>query len=331
MTMATDTTAPEIPKTPWGLLPPRMRVLYVCTRGRTGGWLADALAADSASDVVLDEVNSVSTGLERLRDELFDAVLLGHEPGELDALRMAEGVRAANPDLPIVILGAQSEQELAAQCYEIGVDAYVCVNTATTRALLWSANRAIEYHRLRAENRRFSQVQKQRLTQEQDEVQQLLSQQRALTFGLEAMRTRSEALPADADQDPSVVSEESPEGNAVQAPQTLPGRLVDHYSNLLRAHVIMGSGNLTDEMNKLANLLASAGVTAQQTMLLHLQALDELVRGLGTRSARHVMNRADLLVLDVMIHLVEEYRRRFIERKNPPEQRLLPGFARASA
>lgn len=325
--MTTGTIAPEIPRTPWGLLPPRMRVLYVCTRGRTGGWLADALAADTASDVVLDEVNRISTGLERLRDEPFDAVLMGHEPGELDALRMAGGVRAANPDLPIVVLGAQSEQELAAQCYEVGADAYVCVNTATTRALLWSMSRAIEYHRLTAENRRLSQLQKQRLTQEQDEVQQLLSQQRALTFGLQAIRARSDPLPSASGRGAGGDSDPPADECTGRAPIRLPERLVDHYRDLLRAHVIMGSGNLSDEMNKLADLLATAGVTAQQTMELHLRALDELVRGLGTRSARHVMNRADLLVLDVMIHLIEEYRRRFLERKNPPEQRRLPGFA----
>ena len=88
----------------------------------------------------------------------------------------------------------------------------------------------------------------------------------------------------------------------------------------------MGSGNLTAEMNTLADLLAAAGVTPQQTMLLHLEVLEQLVHGLGSRSARHVMSRADLLVLEVMVHLAEGYRRRYLERKHPPRQLPLPGF-----
>jgi hypothetical protein len=107
----------------------------------------------------------------------------------------------------------------------------------------------------------------------------------------------------------------------------LPEKLVVHYSELLRAYVIMGSGNLSAEMSTLAELLVSAGVTPQQTMLLHLKVLEQLIHGLGSRSARHVMSRADLLVLEVMIHLAEGYQSRYLDRKHPPQQLLLPGIA----
>jgi hypothetical protein len=72
----------------------------------------------------------------------------------------------------------------------------------------------------------------------------------------------------------------------------------------------MGSGNLSGEMGSLAELLAESNVTAPQTMQLHVQVLEELVNGLGSRSARHVMTRADLLVLEVLVHLAERYRQR---------------------
>ncbi len=60
-------------------------------------------------------------------------------------------------------------------------------------------------------------------------------------------------------------------------------------------------------------------------MQLHLQVLEETVRGLGTRSARHVMSRADLLVLEVMVHLTEDYRELWLERCHPPRQQWLWG------
>ena len=88
----------------------------------------------------------------------------------------------------------------------------------------------------------------------------------------------------------------------------------------------MGFGNLTEEMSALAELLAAGGVTAQQTMHLHVRVLEELIQGLGSRSARHVMNRADLLVLEVLVHLTEEYRERYHRRLSPPLQLMLPDF-----
>ncbi len=73
-----------------------------------------------------------------------------------------------------------------------------------------------------------------------------------------------------------------------------PTRLVAHYREMLRAYVVMGAGNLADEMNTLANLLAEAGISARRTMQLHVQVLEELIGTLGNRSAqaRHQSRRS---------------------------------------
>jgi len=109
-------------------------------------------------------------------------------------------------------------------------------------------------------------------------------------------------------------------------PLTLPEELFVHYRELLRTYVIMGSGNLGNELKRLAELLVSAGTTARQTMQLHLRVVEELVHGLGARSSRHVMTRADLLGLEVMVHLAEGYRGRYEQKMHPPRQQSLPGF-----
>ena len=140
----------------WQGLPARMRVLSITTRRRTGSWLAEALAADSASQVLLEEVVGAVTGLARLRDEVFDAVLVAHEPGELDALGLIEGYRAGGASEPIIVLGTQSEPEITALCYEVGADGYLCVNTATTRNLIWVTARAVQRHELIRQNQRLA-------------------------------------------------------------------------------------------------------------------------------------------------------------------------------
>jgi hypothetical protein len=67
-------------------------------------------------------------------------------------------------------------------------------------------------------------------------------------------------------------------------------------------------------------------VTARQAVQLHLHVLEEMIRGLGNRSSRHVMNRADLLILEVIVDLAESYRERYFQRIHPPKQLLLPGI-----
>jgi DNA-binding NarL/FixJ family response regulator len=300
-----------------GGLPARMQVLHIANQHGLGDWLAEAFLADSASDVRLSKAVGTTAGLSRLRHDVFDAILISHQPGDLDALETVEGIRAAHPDVAIVVLGAQSEQEMSALCFEVDADAYVCVHTATTRALIWQIARAIERHQLLAENRRLHQGEQHRLQLEHQEVQRLLEQQRSLIKNLAAI-----------DQPQEAGCETTPVAASNQAAATpeLPQRLVVHYRELLRTHVIMGSGQLTEEMNKLADLLATAEVTARQMMWLHLRVLEELIRGLGNRSARHVMNRADLLVVDVLVHLAERYRQRYLDRVRPPRQMLIPGL-----
>ncbi len=307
------------------MLPRRMRVLYITTYHRTGGWLAEALAADSAADVVLEEAVGVPTGLARLRDEIFDAVLVSHEPGELDALDLLEVLRTGGSDEPIVVLGAQSEQELTALAYEVGADAYLCVNTTTTRTLLWTVARSMERRQLLRENQRLAQADRHRLDLEHQEAQRLLEQQRALIHDLEALEQASSTAGASRAETATKPAATSPAALDSQS-IPLPPRLVDHYRQLLRAYVIMGSGNLSAEMGGLADLLVAAGVSASQAIQMHLHVLEELVRGLGSRSTRHVLNRADLLALEIMVHLAEGYRQLYQQRLHPPQQQLLPGF-----
>ena len=298
-------------------MPPRMVALYVTTRGRTGGWLAEAFAADSASEVILEEALGTAGGMARLRDEAFDAVLVSHEPGELDALELIEGYRAGGADEPIVVLGSQSEQEMAALCYEVGADGYLCVHTATTRNLIWVVARAIQRHYLLRENHRLNQAEQTRLQREHDEADRLLRQQRTLLGDLQTLRHGEPGRPDPLADDHAWTSRELPH---------LPQQLIAHYRELLRAYVIMGSGNLACELKRLADLLVGAGLSAQQTMHLHLYVLEELVHGLGARSTRHVMTRAGLLALEVMVHLAEGYQERYQQRAYPPVQRMLPGF-----
>jgi DNA-binding response OmpR family regulator len=298
-------------QTVWGQMPARMRVLFVTGAQRTGNWLAEAFTADSACEVTLERAVGVAQGLALLRDEVYDAVLISHEGDQLDALAVLEAVRTGSrEDQPIVVLGTQSEEEMSALCFEAGGDAYVCVNTTTTRTLLWKIAFARERHLLIAENRRMRHAQRHQLQLEHDEATRLLRQQRDMLSDLESLYASSRRTT----------------GATEQESLDLPQALIGHYRELLRAYVIMGSGNLGEEMSHLGELLICANVAPQQVLRLHLVVLEEMVHGLGNRSARHVMNRADMLILEVMINLAEGFRDRCQQRLEPLRQRWLPGL-----
>ncbi len=310
-----------------------MRLLFVSGRERIGAWLVESLAKEIPGTVCRDEISGSVAGLAKLREENYDLVFLSHEPPELDALQLAQAARASGADCPMIVLGNQSEQELSVVCLEHGADAYLCAHTAVVRGLRWVVTRAIEWRHLVRESRRLLQNEEQRIQREHEEVQRLLQQQAAL-----ARRGKAELAGArahcsaaahrlDPKSDPwSSAAEQPAEITSIPVLPLLPPALTTHYRQLLRTYVIMGSGNLARELSDLVAILCAAGISAAQALELHVAVVAELIRGLGQRSTRHVLARADLLILELMMRLADSYRTRYRELRSAAEQPFLPGL-----
>jgi hypothetical protein len=185
----------------------------------------------------------------------------------------------------------------------LNVDILVSAKGWESSALVQSIQRAVERVRMLHEIDRLASADRRRLVRERDEADYLLAQQRRILSALEQF--------AGPEHDGSA-RETSPHG-AGQVGHVdrvrLPTEFDDYYQELLRTYVIMGSGNLAVEIDKLAGLLAQAGLAPREVLDLHLERVERLVRGLGNRSTRHVMARADLLALELLVHLGECYRR----------------------
>ncbi len=296
-------------------LPARLKVLYFAAPDGDGRWLADAFAADGAVEILLEQTAEAAAGLTRLRDEAFDAILVTHEPCRFDGLELAEAIRAGGSEEPLIVLGREPAQAMDALAYEAGADEYCCLPETTVRGLLWKLARATQRFALLRENRRLQQAERQRLQHEHQEAERLLEQQRGLIEDLECLSNSVPQLRRAGEWEEAEQVGDSTKTllSRADAMLILPPALADHYRELLRAYVIMGAGNLATEMTALAELLAAAETSAQQAMQLHVEVLEELIQGLGNRSARHVMNRADLLALEVMGHLADRYRQRAVD------------------
>ncbi|MEX0866457.1 MAG: hypothetical protein WD030_03805 [Pirellulales bacterium] len=280
-------------------LPTSLRILFISSSRRAGRWLTEALACDTATEIDLDEAISAAAGMKLLRDVSYDAILLIHDPPELDALSLVEGLRGSAAEEPVIVLGEAPQAELEPLVLESGADAYCRIDDTSVRALIWILARAVERAALLCENRRLADAERQRLEIEHQEASRLLRQQRDMLGELESLLPPADR--ADVGQRTCRPGHAEPD---------LPEPIRSHYRDLLRTYVIMGTGNLADELAQVAEALARINAGGRQVALMHLSVLEEIIRGLGNRSGRHVINRADLLALELMVHLTEVYRRR---------------------
>jgi hypothetical protein len=164
------------------------------------------------------------------------------------------------------------------------------------------------------ENHRLAVAEHRRTVRERDEAEHLLSQQRQILADIRrfAGLDSRESPPANEEDRASDAEAEGADVDQACLPawRRFSREIADHYHELLRTYVIMGSGSLGPEIAKVAELMSLAGLKPHQGMQVHLDRVEALVRGLGNRSARHILARADLMALELMMHLGDCYQRR---------------------
>jgi DNA-binding response OmpR family regulator len=263
----------SVASTPWGMLPPRLRVLFVCEKSHIGNWVVDSLKQECICKVQVTEAINPLLALERLREETFDAVLVAHEG--VQTLDWIEALRVGSTAIqPILVLGSVADREFSALCFESGADGFLTVDSITTRELIWHLARAAERRRLMEENDRHRSAENRRRTIERDETLRVLAEQRAI-LNLEPASEH-------------------------------PAWLTNRSRELLTTYVVMGTGQLTEEMGRFLAAVRSAGVDRIAVLRAFHDAMEAMVAELGTRSARHILNRGNVLLFESLLKISVE-------------------------
>lgn len=76
-----------------------------------------------------------------------------------------------------------------------------------------------------------------------------------------------------------------------------------YYETLLRTHGMMGEGSLSVEVSQLAKILCQSGVDPGDALEMHLQEIEKLISRAGNRSSRHLVSRADLLAIELLLYM----------------------------
>ena len=295
-------------------LPPRLRLL--CVGPTEPSWVSLTLQLDAEGclEPQFRWVSTSSSTLATLRDESFDCILVCVDSKEAEAdsqtapLSLLRAIRASGYDDPVILIATHLDDERWTQLCQKDCEVLITPNLWESLALVPVIKRAISRVELSREKHRLEIANHRRLVRERDEAEHLLRQQRQIIQELETLT--APAVERGGRGEAAATSEETARLGADHVSFPLPAEINDYYHELLRTYVIMGCGSLGPEIAKLAELISLAGLSPREGLELHLERVEALVRGLGNRSARHVMARADLLALELMMHLGECYQRK---------------------
>jgi CheY-like chemotaxis protein len=279
------------------VLPARLRLL--CVSAAEPSWTVLALLLDKhgCTEPQFRWCETGAAALAMLRDETFDCIVL-HEASPVGgaarlstALPFLQAVAAGGGAEPVLVLAGRADDEWLLACS--ACDCEVLVTTAgwQSHALPAWIGRTLTRTHLAREVQRLASADRRRAVLDRDESEQMIEQQRRIIGA-------------------SLAVASGPTHEAAGSDTPLPEQVSAYYEELLRAYVMMGSGNLADEIRKLAQLFVLAGISPRAALRVHLERVEGLIRGLGSRSSRHVMVRADILAMELMIQVGECYRER---------------------
>lgn len=310
-----------IPNLDWLNEPPPQSGLPVgfrllCVAPKEPSWIGLALRLDAIGchDARLKWVSTSPEAMTTLRNEVFDCIVLVHQgcsgQADWDSINLLNAIRASGCEDSVIVLTSTPNDLLTSVAFESNAEVLVSPALIDSKALVPCIQRGLKQCELRRENHRLQVANHRRLVRERDEADHLLQQQRDIVKELELLTGR---LGAEGDVrvfDPDGLIASGKANDPTRAPLTVPDEIKTFYQELLRTYVIMGSGNLGSEIASLAQVLAGIGLSPRDTLSLHLERVEQLVRGLGNRSTRHVMARADLLVLELIMHIGECYQQK---------------------
>jgi len=263
-------------------LPSGLRLLIIGSREPT--WPKLALRLDDAGcrEPQFKWVSGDAEAVRLLRGDSFDCVVIDRTNPPDGSLELLQGLRTAGCDDPVIVAVTEAAGETWARAVELDADLLVTPAPWDSAALVPLIARAVARIEIVRENHRLGLTGQRRDRQDRHEAASLLAHQRRMLAGLPATRT------------------------------DVPEALKRHYQELLRTYVMMGSGNLDDDIARLARQLAADQLGPSDALALHVDQVEALARGLGNRSTRHVLARADLLALELLLHLGEQIRKQVV-------------------
>lgn len=255
----------------------------------------------------LEWVSTATDLISHVHESEFDIIVLAIarvNHFESDVRPLLQSIRTSGNHDPVLLLSEQIHPRELARCYDANVEFLQSSLFWDSPALVPAIERSRRRHQLARDHQIWGRERQQKLQQEQRDSERILEQQRQMLNDLRSLAQATEHDEVPLERGTSQFSSVP----VLPSPRNLSHDLKTYYAALLKSYVVMGTGSLAEEIQQVVLQIEMCDLSVRETMALHLEQVEELVRGLGNRSSRHVMNRADMLILELLMHLVEARR-----------------------
>lgn len=242
-------------------------------------------------------VTDSKSALPFLRSEPWDCLLFSiqdvFDTLELEALQTyLKAVREMGLSIPVILFAAEMNDSLAEICQKWNCQFQEADFIKRSTGIGWVIFREIQANRTR-EDLRLAQSELQvRRERSREEASLILSQQHRLL---------NEIVSASSGKSNDAVS-------SLASTRVFDETAKQKYDQILKQVVISGLSGSQQILLSLLNELEFRGVEPRDLLSLHLQTLEKLLAGAGEKSSRHILQRADQLLVEVMVSLAETYR-----------------------
>ncbi len=270
-------------------LPAELQLLFVGPEEPSWTLLTLQLDREGCTEPCFRWCPDLATAARIVRQDRFDCIVMD------DATRPAEtsaGFPASLPDSiaalrtggcldPVLVLSDRVDDTWLEQMADADCELLVTREGWRCRAVVAWIRKTIERHTVAREREEIGAEGRDRRRRESTETWRQLEL-------LRLSARRLQGIPADAPPAPAC--------SAVD---------LAAYGDLLRSAVLAGPEQLDCETQTLAAELAARGLSAADLLALHVDAVESLVRGLGGRSAPHVLQRTDLVAMELLVRLAD--------------------------
>lgn len=231
--------------------------------------LQELLEEHSYHDIVVKWAESLSGGMERLNLGSIDAVLLDMNLPDSRGLNSFLTLYEHFPNIPIVILTGEHDEDLAAQTVRAGAQDYLPKFPVNVDLVVRSVRYSIERHRLQKEllNARH-----------REEHHREMTTMKSLT-SVEVKRKVLGRLD-----------------------------MIEEYAKKIRDYLVHKDGDPITTAKELALEFYAQDRSGKEVVQVHLKAMEHLTNGLEVEKIKILAERGRMLVLGVLANLVDHYK-----------------------
>jgi DNA-binding response OmpR family regulator len=231
--------------------------------------LQELLEENGYDDVVVKWAESLNGGMERLRLGGLEAVLLDMNLPDSRGLNSFLTLHEHFPNIPIVILAGEHDEELAAQTVRAGAQDYLPKFPVNVDLVVRSVRYSIERHRLQKELQN---------ARHREEHHREMNTMKSLT-SVEVKRKVLGRLD-----------------------------MIEAYAKKIRDYLVNKDGDPISTTKKIALEFFDQERSGKEVVQVHLKAMEHLTNGLEVGKIKLLSERGRMLVLGVLANLVDHYK-----------------------